>query len=67
MTGRAGAALEAVAQRLEATFEEMSVHRVAGCVVGAALGDEQLILAHGVRNLNTGSRSPRTPDSCSAP
>lgn len=47
--------LKSVAERLSAVLhDEASTPGVAGAVVGVAVGEEELSLAHGTANLNTG-------------
>ncbi|MDT9598715.1 serine hydrolase domain-containing protein [Sphingosinicella rhizophila] len=53
--------LTAIGERLQAVLDDRSSKGdVAGAVVGISIGDEQLVLAHGSANLNTGQ--PFTED-----
>jgi CubicO group peptidase (beta-lactamase class C family) len=53
-------ALGSIADQWTTIFEQMSSLGVAGAVAGVAVGEEQLSMAHGVANLNTGQ--PFTED-----
>jgi CubicO group peptidase (beta-lactamase class C family) len=53
-------ALGSIADQWTTIFEQTSSLGVAGAVAGVAVGDEQLSMAHGIANLNTGQ--PFTED-----
>src|SRR5687767_9389940 len=44
---------KSIVSRLSATLERASELGVAGAIVGVAVGDEDLSIAHGIGNLNT--------------
>ena len=56
-----GSALSPIRDRLRAVLDDPALTRnVAGAVVGVSIGGEEVVLAHGVANLNTGQ--PFTED-----
>jgi CubicO group peptidase (beta-lactamase class C family) len=52
--------LKSIGDRWTATLDQASTLGVAGAVAGIAIGDEELSMAHGIANLNTGQ--PFTED-----